>query len=289
MPSLAQRLQGDIKSDLVPVLETVGNSLGHAGDTDGHTIDDVFLSRDIRYVRESMFQVARNGGFLAVVGESGAGKTTLREELIDRIRREEQAIITVEPYVQAMEGSEKNGKTLRSLHRIAEERLQQYHLTHVQQVDRLIGQFREVLTVLQAPLPSDERLAQVDETLEGDPASWIVQCDEHMAFAGNNYYPFMLQPYRSKRSLLFQCLDVLALKSSSQDDALLQAVDWLQRHRNSHREYLTLGADEFAEMALEGLPEKWRKLIFAKGDTAKLEASLLTDPFLAKRKPKWAI
>ena len=80
------------------------------------TIDDVFLSRDIRYVRESMFQVARNGGFLAVVGESGAGKTTLREELIDRIRREEQAIITVEPYVQAMEGSEKNGKTLRSLH-----------------------------------------------------------------------------------------------------------------------------------------------------------------------------
>lgn len=162
-------------------------------------------------------------------------------------------------------------KTLRSLHRIAEERLQQYHLTHVQQVDRLIGQFREVLTVLQAPLPSDERLAQVDETLEGDPASWIVQCDEHMAFAGNNYYPFMLQPYRSKRSLLFQCLDVLALKSSSQDDALLQAVDWLQRHRNSHREYLTLGADEFAEMALEGLPEKWRKLIFAKGDTASSE------------------
>ncbi|WP_137889099.1 hypothetical protein [Pseudomonas sp. 2FE] len=118
------------------------------------------------------------------------------------------------------------------------------------------------------PLPSDERLAQVDETLEGDSVSWIVQCDERMAFAGNNYYPFMSQPYRSKRSLLFQHLDVLALKSCSLDDALLQAVDWLQHHRNSHREYLRLSADEFAGMALEGLPEKWRKRILAKSDTA---------------------
>lgn len=165
-------------------------------------------------------------------------------------------------------------KTLRGLHRIAEERLQQYHLTHTQQVDRLIGQFREVLTVLQAPLPPDERLDQVDDSLARDPAAWIARCDEHMAFAGNNYFPFMLQPYRSKRSLLFQCLDVLALKSSSQDDTLLQAVDWLQRHRNSHRETLTLSADDIDEMALEGLPEKWRKLIFAKRDPACSETTI---------------
>lgn len=80
------------------------------------TADDVFLSPDIRYVRESMYQVARHGGFLAVVGESGAGKTTLREELIDRIRREEQAVLVIEPYVLAMEGTDAVGKTLRSQH-----------------------------------------------------------------------------------------------------------------------------------------------------------------------------
>ncbi|WP_414609364.1 ExeA family protein [Stenotrophomonas sp. BR163] len=83
---------------------------------DPASADEVFLSADIRYVRESMYQVARHGGFMAVIGESGAGKSTLHEELLDRIRREEQAIIAIAPYVQAMEGSEKNGKTLRSLH-----------------------------------------------------------------------------------------------------------------------------------------------------------------------------
>ena len=80
------------------------------------TADEVFLSPDIRYVRESMYQVARNGGFMAVIGESGAGKSTLREELQDRIRREEQAVIIIEPYVLAMEGTDQVGKTLRAQH-----------------------------------------------------------------------------------------------------------------------------------------------------------------------------
>ena len=86
---------------------------------DPASAEDVFLSPDIRYVRESMQQVARHGGFAAVIGESGAGKTTLREEMLDRIQREEQAVIVIQPYVLASEGSDNVGKTLRS-HHIAE-------------------------------------------------------------------------------------------------------------------------------------------------------------------------
>jgi type II secretory pathway predicted ATPase ExeA len=81
--------------------------------------EEVFLSPDIRYVRESMFQVARTGGFMAVVGESGSGKSTLREEMIDRIQREAQAITVIEPYVLAAEDKDDVGKPLRS-HHIAE-------------------------------------------------------------------------------------------------------------------------------------------------------------------------
>ncbi|CAM5386393.1 ExeA family protein [Rhodanobacter lindaniclasticus] len=90
--------------------------LGRDPFADPTTADDVFLSTDIRYVREAMYQVARHGGFMAVIGESGAGKSTLREELIDRLRREEQAVIVVEPYVLAMEGNDQTGKTLKAQH-----------------------------------------------------------------------------------------------------------------------------------------------------------------------------
>lgn len=42
--------------------------------------EDVFVSPDIRFVREGMWQTARHGGFIAVVGESGSGKSTLRKD-----------------------------------------------------------------------------------------------------------------------------------------------------------------------------------------------------------------
>lgn len=78
--------------------------------------EDVFVSPDIRFVREGMWQTARHGGFIAVVGESGSGKSTLRKDLIDRINRESQRVIVIEPYVLGMEDNDSKGKTLKAGH-----------------------------------------------------------------------------------------------------------------------------------------------------------------------------
>lgn len=61
--------------------------------------EDVFTTPDIRYVREAMWTTAKLGGFLAVVGESGAGKTVLRRDLLDRIVRESAPIRVIQPRV----------------------------------------------------------------------------------------------------------------------------------------------------------------------------------------------
>ncbi|HRQ63913.1 MAG TPA: AAA family ATPase [Xanthomonadaceae bacterium] len=58
---------------------------------------DVYLSREQRYIRESMYYAAKHAGFVAVVGESGSGKTTLRRDLIDRIRRDNEPILVIQP------------------------------------------------------------------------------------------------------------------------------------------------------------------------------------------------
>lgn len=61
--------------------------------------DDVFMSPDQAYVKGAMYQTAKRGGFIAVVGESGAGKTTLRRDLLDRINREDPNIRIVFPRI----------------------------------------------------------------------------------------------------------------------------------------------------------------------------------------------
>ncbi len=78
--------------------------------------EDMYVSPDIRYIREAMFQTAKHGGLLAVVAESGAGKTTLMRDLEDRIVRENQPILLIKPYVLGMEDNDQKGKTLKATH-----------------------------------------------------------------------------------------------------------------------------------------------------------------------------
>jgi len=80
-----------------------------------HGEDDVFLTPDIRYVRSAMRQCARHGGMLAVIAESGGGKSTLRMDLIDWINSAGEPITVIEPYVLGMEDTDRKGKTLRSV------------------------------------------------------------------------------------------------------------------------------------------------------------------------------
>lgn len=78
---------------------------------------ELFNNSDINYVRESMWQAAKgNSSFIAVVGQSGSGKSTLRRELNDRIEREKEPVIVIEPYVLASEDNDIKGKTLKSSH-----------------------------------------------------------------------------------------------------------------------------------------------------------------------------
>lgn len=83
---------------------------------DPETSADVFLSPDIRFARETLYQAATGSGFLALVGESGSGKSTLKDELITRINDENLPVIIIEPYTLAMAANESQGKPLRSSH-----------------------------------------------------------------------------------------------------------------------------------------------------------------------------
>ena len=76
--------------------------------------DDVYQTPSVRYVRAALMDCAQHHGFLAVVGESGAGKTTLAEDLEERIKAERRDVLIIRPYVLAMEETDSKGKTLKS-------------------------------------------------------------------------------------------------------------------------------------------------------------------------------
>jgi type II secretory pathway predicted ATPase ExeA len=66
---------------------------------DVNSAEDIFMAADQRYIREAMFTTAKHGGLLAVVAESGGGKSVLRRDLIDRIQRDSHPITVIFPQV----------------------------------------------------------------------------------------------------------------------------------------------------------------------------------------------
>lgn len=133
--------------------------------------DDVYLSPDIRYVRESLMAVAKHGGFVAVVGESGSGKSTLRRDFIERVRRDGLQVSVIEPYVLGMEETDTKGKTLKAGH-IAEA-----ILAAVAPLERVCSspeaRFRQVHRVLRDSARSGQRHVLIIEEAHGLPVATL--------------------------------------------------------------------------------------------------------------------
>ncbi|MEC7308556.1 MULTISPECIES: ExeA family protein [Vibrio] len=55
---------------------------------DIRAVRDIFMNEDTRYVLAAMKDVSRNQGILAVVGDSGAGKSVLRRLLLDELHND---------------------------------------------------------------------------------------------------------------------------------------------------------------------------------------------------------
>lgn len=83
---------------------------------DGEVVDDsqMYVNGEIAYVREACMQAAVGGRFVAVVSESGGGKTTMLGDLEARIERDRKPVLVIKPWVLGMEESDTRGKTLKS-------------------------------------------------------------------------------------------------------------------------------------------------------------------------------
>lgn len=58
---------------------------------------DVYLNDETRFCSEFIFQTAKVGGMVALIGESGSGKTTIRRYALDRMQSEGQKVRVINP------------------------------------------------------------------------------------------------------------------------------------------------------------------------------------------------
>ncbi|MFE8073528.1 Tn3 family transposase, partial [Marinobacteraceae bacterium S3BR75-40.1] len=154
-------------------------------------------------------------------------------------------------------------KMMQQLETTAQQHLQAYQLEQRQRVDRLVSCFKDVLLALES---QPDPMASIQSAVGDDRQGWLDACEEHLAYAGNNYLPFMLRPFRAKRSLLYNCLEILDFQSTSSDPLSIQLIQLLRRTRRLKAGTLDLAAQapELIDAVRDTrwTQEKWRRLIF---------------------------
>ena len=151
-------------------------------------------------------------------------------------------------------------RLMQKMHHTAKEALDAYQREHQEQTDALISLLSELVGGWQHSETAEEQLNTISALIGENADTILEQCEAHLAYAGNNYLPFLLPLLRTHRKLLFDMLEFLQPLSTSTDKALEHAIGFVLRHRHAKAARLSIiedGPDAKAILDISWIPPRW--------------------------------
>ncbi|MDJ0594534.1 MAG: Tn3 family transposase [Pleurocapsa sp. MO_226.B13] len=148
-------------------------------------------------------------------------------------------------------------KQMKKIQNKAKNELELIRQKNQETTEKLVSVLTDVLEVFQDPLPDSQAVAQIQGIFQpqGGVESLLDECEAVNAYKGNNHLPLLWRFYKSHRSSFFRVINALKLASTSSDERLIKAVEFLLQ--NAHRR----GALLTAEVDLSFTSETWRKWV----------------------------
>lgn len=159
-------------------------------------------------------------------------------------------------------------KRMSAIHHRGKDALANHRTKTQQRTDDLVMTLRDVVSAYRQGGTDEERMGAIQEVLGERDEELLQQCDEHMAYAGDNYYPFLWRYYKSHRATLFRLLKAVTVCSSSQDLAFQDALGFLLDHERCTGDWLALSTDpskgedgQLVGVDLSWIPDGWWRLV----------------------------
>ncbi|MCH2232455.1 MAG: Tn3 family transposase [Crocosphaera sp.] len=151
-------------------------------------------------------------------------------------------------------------KRIATIHKKAKDKLEEIRQQHQQTSDQLLSTFQEVLQLLSDEDKSEkpqEILETIQSTLSanGGLDQLLNQCEAITAYKGNNYYPLLWRFYQSHRAAFFRLIKAVELQSTTTDNRLMNALNFLLE--NSHRR----GEWLIGKVDLSFTSKEWQKIV----------------------------
>jgi TnpA family transposase len=156
-------------------------------------------------------------------------------------------------------------KRMSKLTEKAKQELERLHEEERAITEHLVEVLADVVQVSADAKDATESGTQVRAVLdrEGGPVRLLEQCEQVSAHHGDRYQPFVKKFYGSHRKALFRVIKTLDLRSTTSDQALIEAMQFIIANEHSPKQYLE------ATFELSFANKKWQRtvLVRRKGKT----------------------
>ncbi len=149
-------------------------------------------------------------------------------------------------------------KRINKIQQRAKDELETLRLQYREKTASLISLLTEVVSANENSA-TDEQFGQSIRRMltERGPADQLLQeCETVMAYSSDNYQPLLWRHYRCDRRALFRLTKNLTLKSTSQDQSVMNAVTYLLESEEKRREWLP------DEVDLSFASERWLHTVY---------------------------
>lgn len=162
-------------------------------------------------------------------------------------------------------------KRVRLLHNNGKKQLKELQDKYRPLNEMMIDAFTQIVYQAEATdLTSDKKQAEKDALLGQQVRQLLLarggieklkeECMFLQAYHDNNYLPLMQKPYRQNRSLPFRVTDQLDIQPTTQNSAVLQALDFIQEHQHKRGPHLP------PDVSIDFASTRWQSLIREKAD-----------------------
>ncbi len=149
---------------------------------------------------------------------------------------------------------------IRNIETHAKYKLEAYRLDQADKTDQYILLLYKMLLALKNNKTDHDKVSAIEEEFGKDTDTLLEECQKYLGLTGDNHIKWMIEPYRNKRSVIFNLLDCLTILSSTQDKSIEQALKFIMQHRHSHREWIDL-ENTALQPDLSLLSDAWFKMV----------------------------
>jgi TnpA family transposase len=150
-------------------------------------------------------------------------------------------------------------KTIRKIEGKAKDKLAKLREQNKTKTHTLLTLLNDiVITIGKKTTPKRIKAVRKKLSDNGGRENIRVDCEQAIAYHTDNHLPLIWRSLRGSRQALFSLLHALNLQSSTQNDSLIKAKEFLLSHSNSKKELLP------GEIDISFAPKQWQKLILQK-------------------------